>query len=137
MDVNPKIVVPPNNPFVHRVFHYFHHPFWGIPIFGNIHILGVAPSQDASDHYKTSSVGDFDKPSFATVFLGHSQGDQVADLGCEIFQKHGGKSTKESTRPDHRYSSRWWFQTFFIFTSTWGDDPISLIFFKWVGSTTT
>ena len=28
MDVSKKIV-PPNNPFVHRVFHYFHHPFWG------------------------------------------------------------------------------------------------------------
>ena len=25
----PKIVVPPNHPFVHRVFHYFHHPCWG------------------------------------------------------------------------------------------------------------
>ena len=25
----PKIMVPPNHPFVHRVFHYFHHPFWG------------------------------------------------------------------------------------------------------------
>ena len=24
---------PPNHPFAHRVFHYFHHPFWGIPIF--------------------------------------------------------------------------------------------------------
>ena len=23
--------VPPNHPFVHRVFHYFHHPFWGYP----------------------------------------------------------------------------------------------------------
>ena len=22
-------VGPPNHPFVHRVFHYFHHPFWG------------------------------------------------------------------------------------------------------------
>ena len=21
-----------------RVFHYFHHPFWGTPIFGNTHI---------------------------------------------------------------------------------------------------
>ena len=28
-------MVPPNHPFVHRVFHYFHHPFWGVntPIF--------------------------------------------------------------------------------------------------------
>ncbi len=29
---------PPNHPFVHRVFHYFHHPFWGTNIFGNTHI---------------------------------------------------------------------------------------------------
>ena len=33
-------------------------------------------------------------------------------------------------------SSGWWFQIFFIFTPTWGNDPIWLIFFKWVGSTT-
>ena len=31
------MVVPPNHPFVHWVFHYFHHPFWGTPIFGNPH----------------------------------------------------------------------------------------------------
>ena len=30
---------------------------------------------------------------------------------------------------------RWWFQTFFIFIPTWGDDPIWLIFFKWVETT--
>ena len=38
--VFPKIMVSPNHPFVHRVFHYFHHPFWGVntPIFGNIQI---------------------------------------------------------------------------------------------------
>ena len=33
-----KWVFPPNHPFVHRVFNYFHHPFWGTPIFGNTHI---------------------------------------------------------------------------------------------------
>ncbi len=33
-------------------------------------------------------------------------------------------------------TTRWWFQTFFIFTPTWGNHPISLIFFRWVGSTT-
>ncbi len=34
--VFPKIMgKPPNHPFVHRVFHYFHRPFWGpTPIFG-------------------------------------------------------------------------------------------------------
>ena len=26
-------VVPPNHPFVHRVFHYFHHPFLGVSLF--------------------------------------------------------------------------------------------------------
>ena len=38
--VFPKIVgFPPNHPFFHRVFPYFHHPFWGTPIFGNLHII--------------------------------------------------------------------------------------------------
>ena len=32
--VFPKIMISPNHPFVHRVFHYFHHPFWGVlPLF--------------------------------------------------------------------------------------------------------
>ena len=32
---------PPNHPFVHRVFHYFYHPFWGVsPYFWvDIHIF--------------------------------------------------------------------------------------------------
>ena len=34
--VFPKIVVPPNHHF-YRVFHYFHHPFWGTRILGNTH----------------------------------------------------------------------------------------------------
>ena len=29
----------------------------------------------------------------------------------------------------------WWFQIFFIFTPIWGNDPIWLIFFKWVETT--
>ena len=36
--VFPKIGVPPNHPYFNRVFHYFHHPFWGMPIFGNTHL---------------------------------------------------------------------------------------------------
>ena len=31
--------------------------------------------------------------------------------------------------------SRWWFQTFFIFNPTWGNDPVWLIFFRWVETT--
>ena len=27
-----------NHPLKNRVFHYFHHPFWGTPIFGKTHI---------------------------------------------------------------------------------------------------
>ena len=29
----------PKSSIFNRVFHYFHHPFWGIPIFGNPQIL--------------------------------------------------------------------------------------------------
>ena len=31
--------------------------------------------------------------------------------------------------------TRWWFEIFFMFTPTWGNDPISPIFFKWVETT--
>ena len=31
--------------------------------------------------------------------------------------------------------TRWWFQRFFMFIPTWGNDPIWLIFFKWVETT--
>ena len=39
--VLPKIMVPPNHPMFNRVFHYFHHPFWDTPIFGNHHRVKV------------------------------------------------------------------------------------------------
>ena len=43
MGGTPKIVgnIPPNHPFVHRVFHYFHHSFWDTPIFGNPRIIFI------------------------------------------------------------------------------------------------
>ena len=35
----PKVVgFPPKSSTKNRVFHYFHHPFWGTPIFGNTHV---------------------------------------------------------------------------------------------------
>ena len=36
--VFPKIVgfSPPNHPLKNRVFHYFHHPFWGVSLFKEI-----------------------------------------------------------------------------------------------------
>ena len=33
MWVFPKIMVSPNHPWINRVFHYFHHPFFGVPLF--------------------------------------------------------------------------------------------------------
>ena len=56
--VFPKIMAPPNDPFVHRVFHYVHHLFWGFsPYFWfNTHIhrypqiiLFVGPRLDVDD----------------------------------------------------------------------------------------
>ena len=39
-----------------------------------------------------------------------------------------------STRHLKEYSG-WWFQIFFMFIPTWGNDPIWLIFFRWVETT--
>ena len=36
---------------------------------------------------------------------------------------------------EKKWLAGWWFQIFFIFTLTWGDDPIWRIFFKWVETT--
>ena len=33
------------------------------------------------------------------------------------------------------FLSGWWFQTFFMFTPTWGNNPFWLIFFRWVETT--
>ena len=50
---NPKIGgFTPQIIHFNRVFHYFHHPFWGFPIiFGNIHI-GVEPKIGGFYHPK-------------------------------------------------------------------------------------
>ena len=48
----------------------------------------------------------------------------------------GQKWTELYLQQMHHYTTGWWFQTLFIFISIWGNDPIWLIFFRWVGSTT-
>ena len=55
------------------------------------------------------------------------------------------KREQESKEPPPRFGStvlvhgcthpRWWFQILFFFIPTWGNDPIWLIFFKWVEAT--
>ena len=38
MGVSKNMGKPPQIIHFNRVFHYFHHPFWGTTIFGNTHI---------------------------------------------------------------------------------------------------
>ena len=38
-------------------------------------------------------------------------------------------------KQNFNYTTRWWFQILFIFTPTWGNDPIWLIYFRWVETT--
>ena len=38
-------------------------------------------------------------------------------------------------RDPMKMKTRWWFQISFIFIPTWGNDPIWLIFFRWVETT--
>ena len=46
----------------------------------------------------------------------------------------GSNLTKKKSRLKPPIT-RWWFQIFYIFTPTWGNEPIWLIFFKWVETT--
>ena len=47
-----------------------------------------------------------------------------------------GRKSATSGGIEHvRFLTTWWFQTFFIYTPTWGNDAILLIFFTWVETT--
>ena len=48
--------------------------------------------------------------------------------GCEMLHQNGLMKLQANL-------PRWWFQRLFIFTSTWGNDPNWLIFFRWVETT--
>ena len=41
MGVSKNNGTPKSSILYNRVFHYFHHPFWGTPIFGNTHIVNM------------------------------------------------------------------------------------------------
>ena len=47
-----------------------------------------------------------------------------------------GRANQEQSQVHQEEISGWWFEIFCILIPTWGSDPIWLIFFKWVGSTT-
>ena len=46
--------------------------------------------------------------------------------------EHGDFPVSHVSKLRGVYNTRWCFQIFFIFTPTWGDDPLWLIFFRWV-----
>ena len=55
--VFPKIVVPPNHQFVHRVFPYFHHPFWGThPYFWFNTLIGPIQKHEQPNPFQPPSV---------------------------------------------------------------------------------
>ena len=41
LDVSETRGISPQIIHFDKVFHYFHHPFWGTPIFGNTHLYNV------------------------------------------------------------------------------------------------
>ena len=53
------------------------------------------------------------------------------------FQVDGliNSNYQQFSRCSNSNKSRWWFQIFFIFIPTWGNNPIWLIFFRWVETT--
>ena len=78
----PRMVVPPNHPFVHRVFHYFHHPFWGTLIFGNTHeSLGFVLVGDVLRFVWDSS------PLFTTIWENMFGTFQVLNFAVVHFKK--------------------------------------------------
>ena len=80
------------------------------------------------------------KPCFcANVlrFAGHVRGcvgrqrwERCGDVGITI-----STGATEDYTPRKLTNTRWWFQTFFIFTPIWGRFPFWLLFFKWVETT--
>ena len=73
--VLPKIMIPPNHPFVHKVFHYFHHPFWGFPP-----ILGLTPTSSPVNPWRPARKTSFGNP-FGKAF------SRLVSLW--FLQKHG------------------------------------------------
>ena len=56
---------PPNHPWINRVFHYFHHPFWGTPIFGNTHLTITTYWQKWPQKHRSRFFSAFSLPAHA------------------------------------------------------------------------
>ncbi len=55
----------PKSSIKNRVFHYFHHPFWGTPIFGNTHVFFSPPQKPSFPPWSNVS------PATKNVHVGH------------------------------------------------------------------
>ena len=51
-------------------------------------------------------------------------GSEYSTILCYLFLLSGKKKCLNTKIPKHQQSTRWWFQIVFIFTPTWGNDPI-------------
>ena len=75
---------------------------------------------DWDPFYPRFSLGDFDTARFFFHFI----------FPTKLYFPYGSPMCNLK-----KPLTRWWFQIFFIFTPTWGNDPIWLIFFRWVETT--
>ena len=75
--VFPKIgFFPPDHPFVHRVFHYFHHPFWGFsPLFLETPIGFFGGEFKERDQHATSIEKSVEKCIVSTSTISHIYGE--------------------------------------------------------------
>ena len=146
----PKIVVPPNHPMFNRVFHYFHHPFWGkIPYFWkaptstsccvclknmSLETLSIAGVQ--------APLGFWDPAGLSADGDAKEFGGDLTTSNCwhpwgSVYRSQVSLSNLLTSR--RQSITRWWFHFFKIFIPSFGeDDPIltSAYFPKGVGSTT-
>ena len=100
----PKIVgFPPKSSILTKVFHYFHHPFWGpTPIFGNTHI---GPS------IETLHLLCMEKLKAEMVAMT----EHVFHRWCSQFEapiRHGETSDDMDQQINLRYSPMWIYQPF-------------------------
>ena len=82
-------------------------------------------------------VGPQQKPEFAGKPCSNQGVLSALSTGAEALTTRGAHLVGVVTFPvllSGATNSRWWFQIFFIFTPK-RNDPISLIFFKWVETT--
>ena len=98
-------VYPPKSSHFNRVFHDFHHPFWGTPIFGNIQMDFVRWTEFSQrDHafFLEGQVCISYWSNFIATSLTRPMGPQIGGLVREIplFQKNPG-SWKTGIRWNH------------------------------------